>query len=151
MPLNVTRAASYPKSLGTITGPRCSRLRSANEDFSRTAIWGAKHRTSVQATGNQRGRLAIRAGDRLRHSPERAAVVAALAEQLARSREPRVVTVNHRRKARDLPRNQPAAVVDGLDDIALEYGRVVPLRLVERRGHDVLRHVVEPVGELAFP
>ena len=28
-------------------------------------------------------------------------------------REPRVVTGNHRRKARDLPRNQPAAVVDG--------------------------------------
>jgi len=36
-------------------------------------------------------------------------------------------------------------------DVALEDGRVVPGGILERRGHDVLGHAVQPVRELAAP
>jgi hypothetical protein len=39
---------------------------------------------------------------------------------------------------------------DRLYDVSAEHRRVVPLRVLERRRDDVLRHVVEPVGELAL-
>jgi hypothetical protein len=38
---------------------------------------------------------------------------------------------------------------DLLSEVAVEHGRVVPARVIERRGDDVLRHRVELVGELA--
>ena len=40
---------------------------------------------------------------------------------------------------------------DRVRDVALEDGGVIPLRLLQRRRDDVLGHVVELVGELAFP
>src|SRR5215210_7091185 len=39
---------------------------------------------------------------------------------------------------------------DLVDDVALDHLRVVPLRVRDRRGDDVLRHRVELVRELAF-
>jgi hypothetical protein len=38
---------------------------------------------------------------------------------------------------------------DRLGQVALEHRRVVPLRVLQGRGDDVLRHLVEPVRELA--
>src|SRR5204862_6396576 len=40
---------------------------------------------------------------------------------------------------------------DLLRDVAPQHGRVAPLGLAHRRGHDVLGHRVELVGELALP
>jgi hypothetical protein len=36
-------------------------------------------------------------------------------------------------------------------DVAVEYGRVAPVRIFEGRGHDVLGQAVQPVGQLASP
>jgi hypothetical protein len=50
----------------------------------------------------------------------------------------------------DVPVHLVTQLLDAVRHVALEHRRVRPLRVLQRRGHDVLRHLVELVGELAL-